>query len=242
MLPLCGATFRAIVLADTASNLSIPARKDIAYLKAALAKICAKTDLKLSMDVVDGYLLGHHNIYSVLTAPSNDGADILFFYYTGHGYHPPQNTSPWPTIMLTVTHEAIDTERIYEKLSNYQARLTIIFFDCCNTTCNINVVPKSPVLQSSKQGMSQKIKKLFLENSGTIIATASQVGQPAYAFNGGSLFTMTFLKTLLAKSPVAEHSWSHVFDAISLKCKPYQTPYIFLDLTPQQAAKSEEKL
>jgi hypothetical protein len=229
-ISLYGTTCRAIILADTASNLSIPAKKDVTYLRQALTKICTKTGLELSIDIIDGPYLGHHNVYSALTAPANNDADVLFFYYTGHGYHPSKTTTPWPTIMLSVTKEALDTERICKVLSAYKARLTIVLFDCCNSTCDINIVPKNVSTRNSNHKHPRNFKKLFLRNSGTIIATASHKGHPAYAFNKGSLFTTTLLKSLFDVDQVHNDCWSTIFDQVCIQCRPYQTPYVFLDL------------
>ena len=229
-LSLYGATFRAIVLADTASNLANSARKDVNSLKEALQKICTKTGLELSMDLLDGYSLEHHNVCTLITAPNNNDADVLLFYYTGHGFHPPKSTSPLPTIMLSMSQEALDTRRICEQLSGFRARLTIVLFDCCNSTIDINVIQKSLSSNNSKRTHSRILRKLFLKTSGTIIAAASQTGHTAYAFKEGSLFTKTLLNNLFYSNKSNDDSWPAIFDRIAFQCQPYQTPYVFFDL------------
>jgi hypothetical protein len=230
---LHGGTFRALILADSASNLSIPAKKDVLYLKEAFSTICLQTGLELSLDIIDEHELTHQNVASALMAPNNNGADVLFFYYTGHGFHPSKIDSPWPTIMLSLTHEALDTKRICAQLSGYQARLTVIFLDCCNSTSNRDVFLKDFSTNSHSSNRCRNLKKLFLGNSGTIIATASQVGSPAYAFSEGSLFTVSFIKTVFNDQTNCT-CWTDIFERISLQCQPFQTPYVFFDLHEEE--------
>ena len=226
---LHGGIFRAIILADSSSNLSVPIHKDIASLKESLTTICSVTNLELQLEILDGSALNHHNVSTLLTAPNNNGVDVLFFYFTGHGFHLQNNISPWPTLLLSSTREALDSQRICSQLTGYRARLTIIFFDCCNSIRDMGLVVKNLPQESRHPDQAGALRTLFLENSGLIIATASQIGSPAHAFKRGSLFTTTFLTTLLHSSSW-NTSWNSLFTQIALQCQPYQTPYVFFNL------------
>jgi hypothetical protein len=227
---MLGGTFQAILVADTSSTLAASSKTDLEKMQGAVRRICTMTNLELQEEVLSGSTLSYQAIHGLLSNKKNLAPDVLFFYYTGHGFHSPHITSPWPSILLSTSHEALNPEHICLKLLSNKARLTIILFDCCNSTVQQNFILKRFLLNDTLDKVDSTIKKMFLESAGTIIATASLPGYPAYAFEDGSLFTKAILSLLFQKVKISESPWDNFFLNVNERCSAYQQPYVAAEL------------
>ena len=130
--------------------------------------------------------------------------DIVIFYYSGHGARAYQDTSEFPQMCLGSSDQKdfVSLEYVKETIEKKGPALTIILGDCCNSY-NSSVTPKETVMvaatarSSSKSSSQEGLKKLFLENRGSIIAASSRKGEVSWGnpYNGG-LFTYGFLNEI----------------------------------------------
>ena len=164
--------------------------------------------------------------------------DIVFFYYSGHGFRYPEDVSEYPRMWLKTSEDQnIATtnlrmeEDIYDRIVKMGAGVNIILSDCCNTTAagdnadydNV-IVPNSPKVAHKRPNSRQANSddemdngdKLFIpEKPFSILATAAAKGEFAggKAENGG-FFTAYFLQALskCIYDTEIEPAWENIFD------------------------------
>jgi len=134
----------------------------------------------------------------------NVGAnDIVFFVYTGHGFRWSDQTDDYPMLDMRYNvyqkiaeENAIGLSDIYTKIKAKGGRLSIVFGDCCNSDVGINQRTNSTFLasRSNPNFKKEKLEKLFLNSTGSLIVTAASPGEVSWSndVNGG-FFTSSFL-------------------------------------------------
>jgi hypothetical protein len=231
-------SIHALLACDTFSDLRSSTKKDIAHLKTALREIAAHTGLRLSTHMLYGDTLTSKNVYAWAKKAQTLRADVLVFYYSGHGL---RSHSQWPMLMFPSRKESFPSEKLYENLKTLHSRLIIILLDCCN-----NSPPSAypPIfLATPKQAQVQKkhlpgLKPLFLKTQGIIMAVGASPGEAAYAFDNGSVFTNSFIKALKKKALIKHITWKGIFDEALHICSPMQTPVSYLQISSIAPKKS----
>ncbi len=238
-------SLHAILAYDTASDLQSPVQKDVKQISTFLKKLVKATKMKLSIQTFKGSELCVDSIQS--SVPKNHH-DVLFFYYSGHGY---QGQAIWPSLYFSSKKELLPTETIRSLLESLHPRLVILLLDCCNNTSLFPTTPLQPKQTSTplslkthtpysslktergKQDERNKgqlevkgpgLAPLFQRAKGTIMATGAQPGFLSYAGTDGSLFTLAFLGAIRNLASERSPSWENVFDQTTLLCQPYQHP------------------
>ena len=150
-----------------------------------VGKDCNKSNLELAL--------------SGLQCNSND---VVFFYYSGHGVHAKADPANGWLPQMCLNHEWFEQDKfvpvtyVREKLSTKGARLVVILTDCCNDEANW-VSVKSIIASQEKEANTDdidvnRLKKLFYESRGTVIATSSKRGQMSYGPKEGGCFSNAF--------------------------------------------------
>jgi Caspase domain len=140
-------------------------------------------------------------------------ADIVVFYFSGHGFRLANDTSVFPRMWLktatdqnTATTNLSMEEDIYNRIVKMGAGVNIVLSDCCNSVPGANTafgekMTKNKRLAPKPEEMESDLKdfdNLFMpDNPVSIIATASDStelagGTPA----DGGFFTHFFLEAL----------------------------------------------
>lgn len=115
--------------------------------------------------------------------------DIIVFYYVGHGARSKNDVSQYPQMLLAQSDESkcIPLEGgVHEVLKKKRGRLKITIGMCCNVYDEV-LTPKQGIAFSPNHGRAyaeisevENIQKLFLENTGDIIVSSSDKGQPSW--------------------------------------------------------------
>lgn len=146
------------------------------------------------------------NLMSTMARINPSSNDIVFFYYSGHGTHAPNDNDLLPQICFKYSSIAdqehfLALRTVKEKLSTKHARLNIIMADCCNNVMN-GVMPR--IMQRTTgnttvtENAADNYKKLFLTNKGTIILTGCEKGQTSGGYDDiGGIFSSAFWDKLL---------------------------------------------
>lgn len=128
--------------------------------------------------------------------------DVVFFYYSGHGVHAQADPADGWLPQMCLNYQSYDQDKfvpvtyVRDKLKSKGARLNIILTDCCNNEANW-VTVKSVISQQKDAPNTDaidiaKLKKLFFESKGTVIATSSKRGQVSYGPKEGGCFSVAF--------------------------------------------------
>ena len=155
--------------------------------------------------------------------------DVLFFYFTGHGFRTDKSPSIWPNLYLPSKKESLASHSLINKILQKGAGLSIILTDCCNNVLSIGEpLPFFSSLHIKKVRHHKNLlsyKKLFSKSKGVIIASGSRPGKKAYAdtFKGG-FFTEEFLKSLKSELSKSKPCWRHILKKAKSSCQSLPTP------------------
>ncbi|MDR1120545.1 MAG: caspase family protein [Dysgonamonadaceae bacterium] len=126
--------------------------------------------------------------------------DIIVFYYSGHGKHPKEDKSKWPTLEFNAGDKddypfTEIVKSLDEKAKN--AKLILCIADCCNDFYNLkgNHPNSDQELQKNKRDIYIKnIQNLFIGFSGkkTIIISAASKGQLSWSSTSGPYYGSFF--------------------------------------------------
>mgnify|MGYP000828955109 FL=1 len=130
------------------------------------------------------------NLERVISNLNCSPNDVVFFYYSGHGVHAEADSKDGWLPQMCLKYKSYDQDKfvpvtyVRERLLTKGARLNIILTDCCNNEANWVTVKSVISQQKDAPNIDAvdiaKLKKLFFESKGTVIATSSKRGQVSY--------------------------------------------------------------
>lgn len=225
----------AILVCDTkAIHISDSVQKDFSQIQSFLKEIGDKTHLKIDQH----YFLAPNiteNISDQIEKISSNSDDIVFFFFSGHGYRTPsKGANQWPYLFLTPLQRGLDYQEIIDILKRKKAQLMFSMADCCNNIIPDKLAPlpmkKQIHYKGGKQSwIEQNYRKLFLETKGSIVISSSIPGDYAWGTAiGGGIYTQEFIKIFneqVKKSEPAD--WEVILSQSSLRVhmkKLGQTP------------------
>lgn len=153
--------------------------------------------------IIDGKNFTKSKVNEAISNLSVGTNDIVFFVYTGHGFRWSDQTDDYPMLDMRYNvyqkiaeENALSLSDIYSKIKAKGGRLSVVFGDCCNSDVGINQRTSSTFLasRSNPNFKEEKLKKLFIQSSGSLIVTAASPGEVSWSndVNGG-FFTSSFL-------------------------------------------------
>lgn len=153
--------------------------------------------------------------------PSPD--DIVAFMYCGHGFRFSDDTDEYPRMYLSYTdlmgNDYMSMSEVYSRLTAKNARLTLVFSDCCNTE---STIPREELEDYATRDLLNldvnKLKTLFLESEGSLQATAAAPGQAACCTADGGFMTQSLIRNInKMANPDTKDSpqWSTIIDKTS---------------------------
>lgn len=219
--------FYLIIIANTNDpSIGKSSQKDLTGIYETFATLTKQAGIAFVPIVISGDAFNIANTNQVIDTIKPSPLDILFFYYTGHGYRNENDVSKYPRISFRTERlqvRAINNlavEDVYKRLLAKRARVTIVISDCCNEKLGASVPFGLDMLRPRSTGTEglklnyDNFRKLFLPAQTTSIvigsASANQlaVGNP----NMGGFFT-NFFKAELIKSlysNTGENSWLRI--------------------------------
>ena len=185
-----------------------------------------KISRELGVEIKDYQLSGtsfnKNDIMNNLGQIANGPNDIIVYYYSGHGYNDTQINSRFPTMALDGPD--VNLEEVHNAINAKNARLTMVIGDMCNS------LPENRRAVGSREAIpfrsgylfdNNKLEKLFLQSSGTLISTSSQKGEWSFCMNnpdgtmGNGQFTHAFLESMIKEASMVSGSdaeWDDLFN------------------------------
>ncbi len=218
----------ALVMGDTLSPTGVAAAGDIDFIQKKLRKVGAITSLKVHARVLMGKELTAEAILDYLHNLSIESDDVILFYYVGHGYRTSFKTSVWPYLYLCSESKGLNLDTIIEGVIAIKPRLALIVADCCNNVMDDETdAPWEKNVQAvlQKRSLQEGYRRLFNHSKGIVICCASSLGEYAYCYKNGHVFTGAFWKALREESSSASPCWSGVLDRVKTRVQAHQIPY-----------------
>lgn len=235
-------TLHTLIVADTNSkDIKTSVLADILTVQEAMSKSAAFVGMEHNLQVLQGQEVTADNILGMMDDLVVDEDDVVFFYFTGHGYRHVSKDSdnPWSNLYLSVERKRMDQHQVTELLAEKGARLTFVMGEICS-----NVLPDSfadevevrmarAVMQVDPR-MVANYQALFLDTSGVIEVGSAAAGQLAWGDKNGGCFTVAFFKSLGDnvygyKAPTWEGVFARASDVLSQSLSPTeeQTPLFY---------------
>ena len=179
---------------------------------------------------------------------------MLLFYFSGHGFRTPKEELAWPSLAFEQADVGLRFEEIASLLAEKQARLSLLFADCCNNIMPIDNAPKFLKLKAKSENCISWLQDnidgyghLFLKSKGTLIVASASAGEYSQGTDEGSVFTKALIVAIqeACQNSLAPPSWQKVMEKVENtmlelkiqepKAFSNQHPYIFnaiIDDTP----------
>lgn len=132
--------------------------------------------------------------------------DIVVFIYSGHGFRFDNQTDYYPCIDLTRTEYDDVTAgnyttmtEVYNALKDKGARLCLVLSDCCNSKLGVNRqnLNQNTLFSRSNTSLDRnKLRLLFMNNQGSLLATAASPGQYALCNQKGGFFLLSIFESM----------------------------------------------
>lgn len=162
------------------------------------------------------------NLANAISAIAPTKNDIVFFCFNGHGFRFDDQKDQYPCLSLGDNgddYNYVTLSDVYAAIKAKGARLNVVFSDCCNSYVG-DYKPSQPgstlYSRAASKASKKRIKDLWLNVEGNVIATASKPGEYSWSFSGeGSAFTQSFIKQMrreISSSRTDEVSWQRLID------------------------------
>lgn len=241
-------TLHAIIFADTNDpQIGEFDRQDYINMTMEVSTIASATGMKLNKYFFSGEKCSKAKLVNVLDGLHTNSDDVIIFYYSGHGTRSMYDKSDYPQMCLGSRQEDdfFPLESVLKKLKLQQARLKIIFGDCCNS-----IAPGVTSKESTSKGFTMLTKgpvntytNLFMNYKGFVIASGSQKGENSITLSyddgspAGGAFTIFFLKALqtVVKQGL-DADWNTILGAVTdiTKERVKHTPIFCVSTTPTE--------
>ena len=213
-----------VVAATDDPRIGTSVAKDVTNFYSQIKDVSVFLNLPLVYTEIKGSKFGKASVETALTNLKPGTNDIVIFYYSGHGYSNEQNaTQAYPQFDLRqsrfddITVATLNASDVYSRIKAKNARLNLIFTDCCNSNLGLLKPEGKNFAQTAKSLMSWEKSfcyDLFMKSKGSILASAAKKGQYAYGNTDlGGYFTsniITAMEKYLSKFQNVSPTWQQI--------------------------------
>ena len=195
-----------VVTANTnVSDIGMACMVDLNRVRSEFAGISKVLDLKLDETIVANNDYSREQLIEALNNLKPEPNDVVVFVYSGHGFRFKDQKDYYPNMDLSPTayDEAKDNylplSQVFDSITAKGARLNIVLSDCCNSEIDETlpiISTNSLFSRSNKNFDRQKMRSLFLQSEGNIIATAASPGEVSWCGSNGGFFLLSLIESL----------------------------------------------
>ncbi|HLP35511.1 caspase family protein [Lacibacter sp.] len=221
-----------LVCATTDPTLSQFSIYDLDRAENLYKKLADEIGIKANIIKIFGNSYNKKNVDAAVKNLKPAAADIVVFYYSGHGFRMPKLNRPYPFMDLRsdvktqdYKQHTMNIEDIFLTLKSKPNRFTLVVSDCCNNdpeaTNSIAPTPPEPRASDLKWNY-ENLRTLFLNPKKTsLLITAADKNQLATTNPklGGflSYYFKQSLENMLASSNPREVSWFKICEETRAK-------------------------
>jgi hypothetical protein len=204
-------TFHAILVADTKDPVLADAcKRDMDVMHRQFVQMAAAIQYQLDEQIVAQDNFGQKRLLEVIRAIKPQPDDILFLYYTGHGYNLTNRSDRFPILMLEKEDAVVQHNpgllSIHKQLKSKGVRLCITFGDCCNEVVN-----------ATRTAVRKRIPLK------TVVFTNDSLNNACAHPDSGSFYTRAFDETLdLTARSGPDLSWETVLKNTQTQLSRYR--------------------
>jgi hypothetical protein len=195
-----------IVTANTnVSDIGMACMVDLNRVRSEFAGIAKVVGLQLDETIVANNDYSKEALVEAVNNLSPSESDVVVFVYSGHGFRFQDQKDFYPNMDLSPTayddaaENYLPLSAVYDSISVKGARLNIVLSDCCNSEIDLDmpiIDTNSLFSRSNKNFDRDKMRLLFLNSTGNIIATAASPGEVSWCGSNGGFFLLSVIESL----------------------------------------------
>lgn len=212
----------AILVADTYDrSIGDDDKLDNQMLNRELKAIANCLGIEISItNILANDAYNKRNLANAISRINPGPNDIVFFCFNGHGFRWNNQKDMYPNICMgSGNNNYVSTTDIYNAIKEKGARLSIVFTDCCNSNSGSyrpRYTENTLYSRANVRASKKRIRSLFLESKGVLLATAAKPGEYSWSFSSsGSAFTQSFIAQLrreVSNDRTDDTSWQRLID------------------------------
>ena len=213
------------VINSNVSDIGASCERDYDNLASELKGISQALGIQFKDYNVMGDYYSREAVAETLSNLRPSANDIVFFYYSGHGFRFDDQESRYPAIALTsssyddIREHYLLMSDIYDEVCAKNARLNIVLSDCCNTPIGIpqpEMRETGTLYGRANNNFSlSRLGNLFLQQRGSLLSTAASPGETSICDMTGGVYTLAFLRSLrkeINATNSQEVSWTTIIN------------------------------
>lgn len=215
-----------LVAATEDESIGESVKTDVNLVRKNFSGIAKKLNIEYKETVVMGNNFSKSNVENAVNRLKPGSNDIVVFVYSGHGFRYDDDTDAYPRMFLSYDNLSAKTELsttdVYNKIVAKNARLTIFLTDCCNSKAGVTRAEVESVAFGTRGSNNNvdvnKLYDLFIDESGTIRATAAKAGQYALCDASGGFMLTSILNNIKSQTSALANgnpSWQTIIENAS---------------------------
>lgn len=231
-LPMNAQTIHAILAGSTnVSDIGDGCQISINKMEQAFKYIEAQTGMAVEITTITGNNFTKNNIVRAVNNLNPKQDDVVFFFSTSHGFNYNDIPSEYAFISAHPTKNEMTRKEleafglslekeVYLPLRAKGARLTITLAEACNSVVDI---PSPSSYQVMNVNIPARLKELFKESKGGVIASSSKIDQKSWTDDkDGGIYTNMFIE---AMNTVITDSKKATWDEVMAKTNEFTRNY-----------------
>lgn len=173
-------TFYLIAVVNTLDqSIGVTTQKDLKKIKETFSVLSSQLGIKYVEKIISGNDLNKKNVENAIKLLKVKDKDIIFFYYSGHGFRYDNDKSAFPRMSLRLKKEIslkennLELEQVNNQLIGKKARVTIVLSDCCNE--NIGLPPSTGISTIRPRAVGNTKEKLNIDNCKKLLFPSNRI-------------------------------------------------------------------
>jgi hypothetical protein len=204
--PMSTSTFHLIVTANTeVSDIGQACLVDLNRIKSEFSGVAKVLNMPIKTHVIAGDNYSKESVSKTIEEVSPQKDDVVVFVYSGHGFRFKDQKDYYPCLDLSpsaydkATENYVMLSDVFKAISEKGARLNIVLSDCCNSEVEqtLPLLTTNSLFSRANTNFDvEKLKALFVNSVGNIIATAASPGEVSWCGSNGGFFTLSIIESL----------------------------------------------
>ncbi len=199
-------TIHLIVTANTeVSDIGQACLVDLNRVKSEFSGVAKALRMSLKTHVIAGENYSKETVSKTVEEVLPDKDDVVVFVYSGHGFRFKDQKDYYPCLDLSssaydkATENYVMLSDVFKAISEKGARLNIVLSDCCNSEVDqtLPLLKTNSLFSRANTNFDlEKLKFLFQQSGGNVIATAASPGEVSWCGSNGGFFMLSLIESL----------------------------------------------